>query len=154
MARAYLQPVGNSGVSAELTFFESVDGGTLIVQGAASGMRMFGRYVSLVTDLESNPDAILPGPDISSGWIPERPIPSARDPTFLGAWHGLLGAAIGTMRVLQIEKATAAADGFHIYEISTVSIHRPLAGSMPGRLRRNGPQCRSLQACGELVRVP
>lgn len=166
MARAYLQPVGDSGVSAELTFFESEDGGTLFVQGAASGMRMFGRYVTLVTDLESHADVTPPftppGPCMPS----DHPMPFAVDMgdltvdspaagrTFLGVWRGRFGAAIGTMRVLQIEKTTAAPFGVHIYEINTVSIRRPLAWSMSYRLRRTRPQRLSLQACGELVRIP
>ncbi len=79
MATAVLNPVNNSGVSAQLMFSESDDGNLLTVAGTANGMQLLGIYVSLVYGLQSNADVIPPftppGPCVDDRTLGVEPAP-------------------------------------------------------------------------------
>jgi len=98
MAIAFLEPVEGSGVTAELSFQESLDGATLSVRGAGSGMDRLGRYRCRVD-----------GDGVAG--------------TSLGAWKGRLATPSGRNRTLRVVAPTCPPSGRHLYEIDTVAIH-------------------------------
>ncbi|MGH3567384.1 MAG: hypothetical protein ACRDRH_15395 [Pseudonocardia sp.] len=170
MATALLQPVGDSGISAELTLYESEDGSTLTVLGIATGMRMLGQYLSLACDVDSNADLLppftSPGPCVPSNFMVDgsrRENPQTGDLTFrpsfmastlLGVWKGPLRTGAGTKRTLQVVRPTVAPFGAHLYEMNTVSIHQPSLRLWRNPVHDMRMQHFSLVACGEILRVP
>jgi len=170
MATALLQPIGDSGISAELTLYESEDGSTLTVLGIATGMRILGQYLSLAGGVGSNVDVLSPfappEPCVPSSFTTEESLredsqigslaacPSSVGSTLLGMWKGPLRTGAGTKRTLQVVRPTAAPFGVHLYEMNTVSIRRPSLRLWRNPVHDMRIQCFSLVACGEIVRVP
>lgn len=170
MATALLQPIGDSGIYAELTLYESEDGSTLTVLGIATGMRTLGQYISLACDSGSNADLFPPftppGPCVPSDLVTEGSArddlrtgdltfrPSAMASTLLGAWKGALGTGAGTKRTLKVVRPTAAPSGAHLYEMNTVSIRQPSLRLWRSPVHDMRVQRFSLVACGEILRVP
>ncbi|MGH3943218.1 MAG: hypothetical protein ACRDTG_32270 [Pseudonocardiaceae bacterium] len=145
MATALLQPFNDSGVSAELTLYESEDGSTLTVVGIATGMRILGQYLSLACDLDSDTDRL--GGDLTSRSV-------AQGNTVLGLWKGVLGTRVGAKRTLQIVRSTSDPSGVHLYELSTVSIHRSSTYLWRDSTYELRTQLSVPVACGEILRVP
>ncbi|MGH3692912.1 MAG: hypothetical protein ACRDRX_02725 [Pseudonocardiaceae bacterium] len=168
MATAVLNPVNNSGVSAQLMFTESDDGNLLTVAGTANGMQLLGIYVSLVYGLQSNADVVPPftppGPCVDDRTLGVEPAPipsgmpgdlifspSATVRMFLPSlWSGLLGLPVGASRSLNVTKPTAAPIGVRLDEIKTVSIRQATIPLLPNILQDIRPQLFAIRACGEI----
>lgn len=171
MATAVLNPVNNSGVTAQLMFTESDDGNLLTVAGTANGLQLMGIYVSLVYGLLSNADVTPPftppGPCVDDRTLGVEPAPipsgmpgdlifspSATARMLLPAlWSGLLGLPVGASRSLNVTKSTVAPLGVHLNEIKTVSIRQATVPLLPNILQDIRPQLFSIRACGEIIPV-
>lgn len=131
MAMSFLTSVHGSGVAAELSFYESLDGTALTVLGVGSGMSPLRRYEVWV----HGGDAVDAGAEAHLG------AEGASDR--LGAWEGRFGLRLGTRRTLRTERPTRAPVGRHLYGIDTASILS---------LGIAGQSC--LVASGVVVRIP
>lgn len=155
-AVAQLAPVGGSGISGTLYFTDN--GPTLSVSGNASGMQLFGQYVSLVYGLNSNADVTgqtPPGPCADDGTLGEgifnqgggsvlfSPVATTR--MLLGAWP-----LVGTSRTLPVPwvKPTDSPGGVGLDEVRTVSIRQPVLPLLPNIFQDIRPQVFNLRACG------
>lgn len=168
LAMAVLNPVNNSGVSAQLMFSESDDGNLLTVSGSANGMQLLGIYVSLVYGLQSNADVVPPftppGPCVDDRTLGVEPAPipsgmpgdlifspSATVRMFLPSlWAGPLGLPVGASRSLNVTKPTISPLGVHLNEIKTVSIRQATIPLLPNILQDIRPQLFAIRACGEI----
>ena len=169
MATAVLNPVNNSGVTAQLMFTESDDGNLLTVSGTANGLQLMGIYVSLVYGLQSNADVIPPftgpGPCVDDRTLGSEPppIPSGMPGDLIfspsatarmllpSLWSGPLGLPVGTSRSLNVTKPTVAPLGVRLNEIKTVSIRQATIPLLPNILQDVRPQLFSIRACGEII---